>query len=150
MPSNVLSPPSRYFQTARPGLTQSVCKPAGKSDLSGGGETLLTMSQLTSVLRSAPSHHHAPGRGDRSFDRRRLRQALRFFLAITQIEGMTDRQGMAQDGFESTLAVSLQPHAGVVDQCAFGDRGVAESLGSLMVSGGAAHSPAFTVGEFLS
>src|SRR2546430_15619188 len=47
-------PPSRYFQTARPGLIQSVCRPCGKKRRSGGGERSATMSQLTRVLRSAP------------------------------------------------------------------------------------------------
>ena len=37
MPSNVLAPPSMYFQTARPGLTQSVCRPLGNSLGQGAG-----------------------------------------------------------------------------------------------------------------
>src|SRR5215510_15454717 len=37
--SSVFSPPSRYFQTARPVLSQSVLIPHGKCLLSGGGET---------------------------------------------------------------------------------------------------------------
>src|SRR4051812_40080124 len=52
--SSVFSPPSRYFQTARPGRTHSVANPFGKSVLSGGGETLWMMSQFTSASRSAP------------------------------------------------------------------------------------------------
>ena len=47
-------PPSRYFQTARPGLIQSVWSPCGKYRGSGGGERLDTMSQFTSVSRSDP------------------------------------------------------------------------------------------------
>src|SRR5262249_60642620 len=52
---SVFSPPSRYSHTARPGLPQSVLMPSGNSALSGGGHRLLTMSQFTSVLRSAPA-----------------------------------------------------------------------------------------------
>src|SRR5439155_14994759 len=55
MVSSVFSPPpSRYFQTARPGLTQSVWSPCGKYRGSGGGERSDTMSQFTSVSRFDP------------------------------------------------------------------------------------------------
>src|SRR3954464_8283402 len=54
VPSMELSPPSRYFQTARPDFTQSVLGPCGKNFGSGGGQRLGTISLFTSVFKSAP------------------------------------------------------------------------------------------------
>src|SRR5262249_10249769 len=55
IPARVLSPPSRYFQTPRPGLSQSVATPLGNSLASGGGLRFGTASELTSAFRSAPT-----------------------------------------------------------------------------------------------
>ena len=54
MPSKVLSPPSRYRHTARPGLIHGVSRPCGNIAASGAGERFDTRSLLTSALRSAP------------------------------------------------------------------------------------------------
>src|SRR5262245_42051728 len=55
VPSTELSPPSIYFQTARPGFNHAVSTPAGTSFGSDGGHKFGMMSELTKALRSRPT-----------------------------------------------------------------------------------------------
>src|SRR5688572_28411666 len=50
--SKVFAPPSKYFQTARPGLTQPVETPSAKYFGSGGAQRFATRSELTIAFKS--------------------------------------------------------------------------------------------------
>ena len=78
------SPPSRYRQTARPGLTHGVASPCGKSAGSGGGARLcddVVVHQPVEILRHEDD---APRRPDRPGDRRGDRQPQHVFGLVAQ------------------------------------------------------------------
>ncbi len=126
----VFSPPSRYFQTARPGRIHAVFAPCGKSFGSGGGGDSVHDVAVYECVQVGADHHDAPGRGDGSGDGGGFFQPLDVFF-IAQAERVGRRMRMTEPGGETTLAVCLQGHACVVCESAFGDRRVTDVAGKL-------------------
>ena len=95
MPSTPWGPPSTYRQTARPGFTQEVLIPSGKSAGSGDGQRLGRIVLVTNALRSRPiiTTRHGVVISQRS---RRLAEPLAFLATVAQLEGVVQRLAMPE------------------------------------------------------